>query len=235
MAEKKLAVSRVELKYPIDFAQYSILSQTLSNVLLEDKHNGDIGYIVRSLYFDSYADTDFYDKLSGVENRKKIRLRTYSRDSSTVKLEIKRKYSDNQEKRTVVISREDAQALINCDYEVLTKYGSDTASMIYNIMKINHVRPVVLIEYRRKAFIHPMNNIRITLDTDICSNETNFDFFAKELILVPAEDYYKAILEVKYNNFIFKWLTDLIEPYSLNRESYSKYLVSRGIFERYMA
>lgn len=235
MGEKTLAVSRHELKYPINFAQYASLSNTLKNVLLEDKHNGDHGYPIRSLYFDSYENTDFYEKLSGLENRKKIRLRAYSPDSPIVKLEIKIKRNTSQEKKSVIISKEDAKELINLNYDVLNKYESEAASMIYRIMKFNYLRPVVLIEYTRKAFIHPMNNIRLTLDNDIRSSETDFNLFSDKLILTPAEEYFTALLEVKYNTFIFKWLTNLITPYNVNQESYSKYMVSRGIFERYMA
>ncbi|NLK44549.1 MAG: polyphosphate polymerase domain-containing protein [Tissierellia bacterium] len=232
---KFLSVQRHELKYPINFLQYTNLSNRLKNVLLEDKHNGTIGYPIRSVYFDSYSDTDFYEKLSGVEYRKKIRLRTYSPDSPTVKLEIKRKVGDSQEKKSLIISREDAKELINLNYDVLNKYQSEIASMFYRIMKFNGLRPVVHVEYRRKAFIHPMNNIRITLDSDIKSSETDFNIFSDSPILVPVEDYYFALLEVKYNTFIFKWISDLIGLYDLTRLSYSKYMVSRGIFERYMA
>lgn len=235
MAEKTLVVSRYELKYPINFAQYASISHTLKNVLLEDKHNGLYGYPIRSLYFDSYDDNDFYEKLGGIENRKKIRLRTYSPESPVVKLEIKMKINNSQEKRSIIISKEDAKELINLNYDVLNNYKSETGTMIYNIMKFNYLRPVVLIEYTRKAFIHPINNIRLTLDSEIKSSETDFNMFDKNPILSPVEDYFTAILEVKYNTFIFKWITDLIAPYNLNQESYSKYMVSRGIFERYMA
>lgn len=235
MSEKTLKVSRFEFKYQINFIQYASLTSTLKNVLLEDKHNGTTGYPIRSLYFDSYDDSDFYEKLSGQENRKKIRLRTYSPESPLVKLEIKRKIGDSQEKKSIIITKEDAKELINLNYDVLHSYESETAAMLYNIMKFSKLRPVVLIEYNRKAFIHPMNNIRLTLDSDIRSSETNFDMFATNPILMPVENFYVAILEVKYNDFIYKWLTDLITPYSLNRESYSKYMISRGIFERYMA
>lgn len=234
MADKTLSVSRVELKHHINYFQYITLSQRLSNVLVPDKHNGDRGYVIRSLYFDNYSDSDFYDKLAGLENRKKIRLRIYSPDAKDAKLEIKRKYGDSQEKKTVLISREDAKELIKCNYEVLRKYDSETANSIYNIMKINRSRPVVLIEYRRKAFIHPMNNIRITLDNEICSNEYDFDLFDKDVVMIPTDDYDTNILEVKYNNFIFKFITDLFTSLDIERQSYSKYMVSRGSFERYM-
>lgn len=235
MAGKTLNVVRKELKYPISYFDYVSLSQRLYNVLREDENNGQGGYLVRSLYFDSYANTDFYEKLVGEGNRKKIRLRIYKHDDPNVKLEIKRKYIDSQMKNTLIISREDAQSLIDLDYDVLLKYESDLALNIYNLMKINRLIPVVLIEYRRKAFIHPMNQIRITLDTEIKSNETHFDFFAKAPVLLPTEDYFQGILEVKYNDFIFKWITDIFTPFDLNRESYSKYMVSRGLFEKYMA
>lgn len=235
MADKTLSVSRVELKHHINYFQYISLSQKLSNVLVEDKHNGDRGYIIRSLYFDDYSDGDFYDKLAGLENRKKIRLRVYSVHDKKVKLEIKRKYGDSQQKLSVLIDREDAKELIKCNYEVLRKYDSETARSIYNIMKINRSRPAVLIEYRRKAFIHPMNNIRITLDNDICSNEFDLDLLDENVVMIPTDDYDTDILEVKYNNFIFKYITDLFTSLNLERQSYSKYMVSRGIFERYMA
>ncbi len=235
MSDKTLNISRVELKYPINYFQYLSLSQRLSNVLIEDKHNRVEGYIIRSLYFDNYSNSDFYDKLAGVENRKKIRLRIYHYNDPKVKLEIKRKYGDNQEKKTVLIDKEDAKALIHCNYEVLKKYDSNIVESIYNIMKINRLRPVVLVQYRRKAFIHPMNNIRITLDTDIQSNEYDFNLFDQEVVLIPASEDNTSVLEVKYNDFIFKWITDLFASYDLDRQSYSKYMVSRGIFERYMA
>lgn len=235
METKTINVVRQEEKYPISYFDYVDLSQRLSNVLLEDPNNGQGGYRVRSLYFDSYRNTDFYEKLSGMENRKKIRLRIYSPDDEKVKLEIKKKFGGSQVKDTVVISREDAKRLIDMDYEALLNYKSDVARTIYNIMKIDRLRPVVLIEYRRKAFIHPMNEIRLTLDTDIRSSETNFDFFGQAPVLIPTDDYFMGILEVKYNGFIFKWITDILTPFDLNRESYSKYMVSKGIFEKFMA
>lgn len=234
MAAKTLSVMRNELKYSINYFEYTSITQKLFNVLLEDKNNGEGGYKVRSLYFDSYANTDFYAKLSGFEKRKKIRLRIYHHDDPNVKLEVKRKVGDLQEKKTLIISREDAQSLIDMNYEVLLNYESELANEIYNILRVNGLRPVVLIEYRRKAFIHPMNNIRITLDSEIKSNEVSFDFFAEDPVLAPTDYFYQAVLEIKYNNFIFGWISGIFESYNLERESFSKYMMSRGIFERYM-
>lgn len=235
MENTNLNQSRLELKYIINYFQYISIEKSLGKVLKEDKHNEIGGYMIRSLYFDDYSNSDFYNKLSGIENRKKIRLRVYDYNSPKAKLEIKRKHGEKQEKKAVIINKEDAKQLIKCNYEVLKKYNSKTADTIYNIMKINRMKPVVLIEYKRKAFIHPINNIRITLDKEIRSNEYDFDIFDENLVLTPTEEYNTNILEIKYNDFIFKWITDLFKPYNLERQSYSKYIISRGIFEKYMA
>ena len=71
-----LEVSRHEIKFYVNLMQFSRLAQSLKNVMIEDKHNGSNGYFIRSLYFDTYAETDYYQKVNGIENRKKIRLRT---------------------------------------------------------------------------------------------------------------------------------------------------------------
>lgn len=233
--EQTLKVSRHELKYFINKFQEIHLSETLKKILLEDKHNREDGYPIRSLYFDNYANTDFYDKMDGIENRKKIRLRIYSHKDTNAKLEIKRKFGDNQVKSSVVISKEDALELIRCNYSVLEKYESETAKTILNIMKVNHLRPVVLIEYKRKAFIHDMNNIRVTIDSDIRASETCFDLFSENPVLTPVEEYRTTLVEVKYDKFLLNWINEVLSRYQITRTSYSKYSTSRGIFENYLA
>ena len=230
-----LEVSRHEIKFTVNLIQFSRLTQSLKNVMLEDSHNGPNGYFIRSLYFDTYAETDYFQKVNGIENRKKIRLRTYKPISDRVKLEIKRKFGSEQIKKSAIISRGDAVSLIKCNYGALLKYQNETVRMIYQVMHLNHVRPVALVEYRRKAFIHPTNNIRITLDTDICSSETFFDIFAPNPVLTPVEEHAFALVEVKYDAFLMRWLSNILSDYGFNRSAYSKYVMSRGLLERYLA
>ena len=229
-----LVVSRHEVKYFINPIKCMQLSSVLKNVMIEDKHNGADGYIIRSLYFDTYGEADFYEKLAGIENRKKIRLRVYSPNDKLVKLEIKRKFGDEQVKKSAFISKDDAKRLIDCDYDVLRKYENATVRTIYEIMHINRVRPVVLIEYQRKAFIHPTNNIRVTVDTNIRSNETYFGLFDEFPVFCPVEEFIFALLEIKYDAFLIHWLSELLSTYDLTNGAYSKYFISRGIFERYL-
>ena len=67
---------RHELKFFINEMQYIVLSGILDQVLQRDP-NGDENneYHIRSLYFDTVFDDALHDKLDGVQNRDKYRIR----------------------------------------------------------------------------------------------------------------------------------------------------------------
>ena len=102
-------VLRQEKKFAINLTDGAILRQRLGSVMHRDAHNGAQGYVIRSLYFDTPDDQDFQDKIDGLELRRKIRLRTYSPQSSFAMLEMKQKQGPYQRKRSLRIAREDAQ------------------------------------------------------------------------------------------------------------------------------
>lgn len=104
-------VFREEKKFLIGRDEFIQKSHTLSQVMLEDAHNGTHGYIIRSLYFDTVYDTDCFEKLAGVETRRKIRLRVYDPAADYAMLEMKQKQGASQLKRSLRVSREDAIAL----------------------------------------------------------------------------------------------------------------------------
>lgn len=229
-----MIVNRRELKYPIGEMDYYKVNELFKEVLTPDPNNKSYGYRIRSLYFDSLNNDDYYAKLNGEEIRKKIRLRIYDTKTDEVKLEIKRKINVSQRKETTTISREDAIALINKDYSVLLKYKNDTAKSAYNIMTIGQYRPVVLVDYNRRAYIHSENNIRVTLDSDIKSNEFDFDMFNEDILMTPIVDYYNAVLEVKFDGELFCWISQALAGLDTTNRSLSKYCSSRKFFENYI-
>ena len=230
-----MIVNRRELKYSISETDYYRYLNLFERILKVDPHAERGPYTIRSLYFDSPMNDDYYEKMNGEEVRKKIRLRLYDVNAERVKLELKRKLNINQIKETVWISSEDAKALIQKQYDVLLKYEEKTAQTIYNIMSIGQYQPVVLIDYDRRAFYHEENNIRVTLDTQIRSSETDFDVFSKEVMMVPAFTTYQAILEVKFNGELFCWITNVIKGQDTINQSLSKYCLSRQLFDQYLA
>jgi len=149
----------------------------VSKVLLNDVHNKDTGYIVRSLYFDTLEDRDFFEKEAGVELRRKIRLRIYDPKAEYAMLEMKQKEGDYQLKRSLVISREDAILLSKGNYSCLLDYEDPFAMEMYLFMTMNLYRPKVIVEYRRDAFVVKENSIRLTFDHDIVATEASMDIF----------------------------------------------------------
>lgn len=229
-----MIVNRRELKYPIGEVDYYKVNELFQKVLTPDSNNKEYGYKIRSLYFDSLNNDDYFQKIDGEEVRKKIRLRIYDTKTNTVKLEIKRKINISQIKETITISKEDAIALINKDYSVLLKYENNTAKSAYNIMTLGQYRPVVLVDYNRRAYIHNENNIRVTLDSDIKSNEFDFDIFSDDVIMTPIVDYYNAVLEVKFDGELFCWISQALAGLDTTNRSLSKYCSSRRFFENYI-
>lgn len=85
-------------KYSISLETGRQLTVRLSRVFHRDRYGGRNGYLVRSLYFDSIYDDDYFDKINGLEYRKKIRLRIYDPDQDWAKLEVKEKRGSVQVK-----------------------------------------------------------------------------------------------------------------------------------------
>ena len=224
---KATAVFRKEKKYSIDQYTSRKLHFLLSGVLHGDEHNGDDGYMVRSLYFDSLKDVDFYDKEDGLLYRKKIRLRIYSPKDETVKLEMKEKMDDYQRKRSMSISRDTAERLIEGDYACLKEYQSSFSDEIYYLMSENIYRPKCIVEYDRQAFIVKENDTRITLDANIRATEASNDFFSEQLGLYPVIDVDSVTLEVKYNRFLLSYVKDLLDLSDKMPSSVSKYCLGK--------
>ena len=231
-----LSVNRSENKYLINEVTSMQIEKKLSTIIEKDEHSNDGGYIVRSLYFDSINNIDFMTKLAGTEVRKKIRIRSYSTEDKFVKLEAKLKNGDLQNKVSVSISREDAKELINCNYSVLLKYfeKSEASKLIYRIMALGCYRPVAMIEYDRMAFTYPYFNTRLTLDKHIRSSETNYNIFDKDIVFTPIFNE-MALLEIKYDEHLMKFISKTLQQFNLNKTSFSKYCVGRPNFYNFLS
>ncbi|MEM2108055.1 MAG: VTC domain-containing protein, partial [Candidatus Bathyarchaeia archaeon] len=74
----RLLCLRHEFKYKIDRLQFDVLKKNLAKVLKPDPHMGAAGqYHVRSLYFDDFRNSAFWEKQAGVYSRDKYRIRIY--------------------------------------------------------------------------------------------------------------------------------------------------------------
>ena len=224
---EQYAVVRTEKKYGISSVTGSILRERLSKVMEADRHSGAGGYRVRSLYFDSLDDDDFFDKVDGLERRKKIRLRIYSPDQRWVKLELKQKQGAVQVKKTLEISRETAGQLISGNFTPLLSLESGFPGELYQTMIRGIYRPKCVIEYRRTAFALRTNNTRITIDSDIRASGNCGSFFDRTSVLTPLLK--EPVLEVKYNDFLPDQCKTVIHLADRLEISFSKYEMARRL------
>ena len=222
-------VLRNERKYLINTADFMAIKHQLRQLLHEDPHNGPEGYSIRSLYFDTEYDGDLFDKEFGVEVRKKLRLRLYDPTGDFAVLEMKQKQGEQQRKRSLRLSREDAQKLIACDYTPLLRYPDPFAAECYALMQTRCYRPRTIVEYRRMAFVAKENSIRVTFDHRIEATASSFALFNPHLLLAPVMDRSHAVMEVKYNGFLLNYIKDLLGDLGRSELSVSKYALARQL------
>ena len=220
-------VLRQEKKYFITVQDILAIEKKLEKAMLQDKYNGAQGYMIRSLYFDTPDDNDYYEKLDGIELRRKIRLRNYDPNGDFAMLEMKQKQGELQKKRSLRVMREDAQRLIAGEYSVLLRYDEPFAAELYGLMERMCYRPKTVVEYRRKAFVARENRIRVTFDSGISATETHFDIFDTQLATAPVLDPFHAVLEVKYNGFLLSYIKSLVSLSDRAALSVSKYCLAR--------
>ena len=138
-----LKTFRHEYKYVLPYGEMLKLRSKLEDVLTLDRGGS---YVVRSLYFDTPDENDYYAKQNGEMVRKKIRLRIYDVDSDYAKLEIKGKYDIHQLKESLVISKTLAKEIINGKYDGLMEIDNELAKRLYVYLQTGY-RPKVIIEY----------------------------------------------------------------------------------------
>ena len=147
---------RHELKFYINPVEYQVLSRQLDRVLERDP-NGDENneYHIRSLYFDTIYNDALLDKLDGVKNRDKYRIRIYNFSDKFIRMECKTKVGSLISKRSVAIPKLLAEQIIAGDPTGLEQSRSGLLRDVYREMKINYLHPVVIVDYVREAYLHP--------------------------------------------------------------------------------
>lgn len=219
---------RHELKYHISWGDATVLSNVLRGCLHHD-HNADANgnYHIRSLYFDDIDNTALTDKVAGIRDRNKYRIRIYNYSDSQIRLERKSKRGDYIEKTSATITRRLADKLIAGDAQGLEKIDHPLIHDMYVQMTTRLLRPVVIVDYLRETFVHPAENTRITLDKNLRTGIMSHDLFNPDLHTIQALHPDTVILEVKYDNRLPGHLPALLGTVSAERSAISKYVICR--------
>ena len=137
---------RHELKYSVSFADYISMRTRLKAVMRSDPHAGSDGrYLVRSIYFDNSDDKVLREKIDGVNNREKFRIRYYNDDLSYIILEKKTKTDRLSTKDGVVINEEEFRKILSGDFSFMRDHDADLVKELYAKMSYQRLKPRLLV------------------------------------------------------------------------------------------
>lgn len=220
---------RHEIKFHISPLGADALSRRLAAVMSRDVHaNPRTGeYTIRSLYFDDAWNSAFYEKLDGVQNRDKYRIRIYKAKNSPISMERKRKMGNLIQKDSVRITPRLAQQLMRANPTGLETIGKPLLTDVAIQMRTRLLRPTVIVEYDREAFTYPIEDVRITIDKRIRTGLVHTNLFQENLQTVEVLDRSTWVLEVKFNDYLPDFIASLLVGIPTERSAISKYTLCR--------
>ena len=221
-------ILRYERKYWIPRSSVEYLTRILPKLMLTDENAINEGYIVSSIYYDTRFDSALLEKLDGVRERRKFRVRCYNHDWSYSKFEVKEKIDEYISKASEILPSNllDAISLDPGRHRRLTDY-LESKEIIHPSYGFADFKPVCTVDYQRKAFYLPYDNIRVTIDSDLksygyCAKVEPYNFLRQKLFTENL-----AILEVKFKTALPKYLEKILANVPAKRSAISKYVLAR--------
>ncbi|MCB8989072.1 MAG: polyphosphate polymerase domain-containing protein [Chloroflexota bacterium] len=224
--------NRFELKYLISLKQAEQFKSGLRAYLVPDEHGNNNGrYSLTSLYYDSPNLRCYWEKENGIKFRRKLRMRRYETgelltEETPVFLEIKQRIDRVTQKRRAVLPYGDALRLCN-DRQLPDNMDEKDKAVIEEIFVFlwqYNLRPMSIIRYDRQAFMGTEYDIglRVTFDTMLSfqSHSLHMHEQPSDLPLLPAD---LVVMEIKVNERIPYWLTEMIAAHDLPITRISKY------------
>jgi hypothetical protein len=177
-----------------------------------------------SCYYDTLDGAAFFEKLNGIENRRKYRIRTYNADRTFFKLECKYKLRDWTAKESETIDPNLVKQLMadQGPIAIPEQAGPLTQRFLRDLTMMN-LKPSVLIDYRRTALVMDDLDVRVTFDERIRMAAYTTDLFAECAPIVPVMDDDAVVVEVKYNEILPMSIALIIRPMIMQRSAVSKY------------
>lgn len=218
---------RHEYKYICTEEQLTLIQSRISNLLKLDSHvKKDNKYNIRSLYFDDYKNTCYYENEEGVDPREKFRIRIYNNDDTRITLELKKKNKGKTLKKSELITKDIVQKFIDNTIQLKKEYGV-ILKKLYLLNKQRLMRPIIIVDYERTPYVYKDGNVRITIDRNISSSKDIRNFFKKEISKRPINSIKEHILEVKFDEFIPDHIYRSLQLDNLEQTAFSKYYLCR--------
>ena len=216
---------RHEQKFVVDENTLQIMKAKLGTLLASDQHQKGDSYRIRSLYFDTYHQKSYRENDAGIEERKKYRIRVYDDPANNIRLEIKHKLKDRNFKETCPLTLDQFHAIVEGSLRFDRSFPK-ALNMLLLDMRIHLLRPSIIVENERSAYVYEVGNVRITFDRNV-SFSFDFDRFLDMSIpkhpLLPPNQH---VFEVKFDHVLPEFIAQTIETGDLYRRTFLKFYFS---------
>jgi len=231
----RMLACRFELKYLITESEAAAIDHYIRPFLPPDRYSklqrGGM-YPIVSLYLDSPDLHLCRETLTGVKNRFKLRIRSYTDEPEYPRFfEIKRRINRVIVKSRARVMDRDVPVLLSGRSLPPQGYSTDEAALnqFQLYMSSIHAGPMVLIRYMRQAFENTSENrVRVTFDRQLCYKVTR----EPQVRLGGSGWQHNAvtlghvILEIKFTGRYPEWLARMAAHFNLEQRSISKYATS---------
>lgn len=217
----KTVFSRYEYKYLITQDQKERILQAMAPYMRGDQYGKST---IRNIYFDTPTHLLIRRSIAKPVYKEKIRVRSYTRanETSTVFVELKKKFKSVVYKRRLALPQNQAMAWLT--------NGTPPNEKSQIFKEIEHARnlyapltPSVFLSYEREAFFGKENpDFRITFDENILFRQINLSLTEDVggQALLPSG---KLIMEIKCSGGIPLWMVKTLSAEKLYKTSFSKY------------
>lgn len=219
---------RHEFKYVISVGEVAMIRNRINHLIPLDGHVGEAGaYSIRSLYFDDYENSCYYENENGTDPREKFRIRIYNHSTDRITLECKRKERGKTLKTSCPLTLEQTRLLM--EGRILPDIANqpEVLRKLTLRMMTKRMRPVVIVEYDRIPYVYKNGNVRITLDMNVASSSSVEAFLDEQIPKRPIMPAGQQLLEVKFDEYLPDFIHHNLNLHSLTQTAYSKYYLCR--------
>ncbi len=229
-------IRRYELKYTIDESLASEIRDYIQNICVMDKNvcDGETGYVVNNLYFDT-PDLRFYlDTKFKKPTRFKPRARYYGQYAGDlIWPEIKYRHGNVIWKKRYCVPVSEWPQLFYP--QLCERTEGHSKSRIDRFDEVIHwfgAEPKLHVRYFREPFVTELESYgRVTFDRQLCYRRvesSDLTYEEKDMIyfddpLTTRNEHSPVILEIKVETLVPIWAIELIRTFHLNQRSFSKY------------
>lgn len=227
----KMRKYRNELKFIINASDAEKLKYNLSLLMTVDANskNKDNTYLIRSLYFDDDDSTAYYEKMDGVEFRKKYRIRIYNYDDKFIRLECKYKHDNMTSKDQMLIDKDICSKIVEGRLDEFDLSKDNLLTKFILDYKLKHLKPSIIVDYKRLAYTYHVSDVRVTFDSNIKSGLYNYNLFDENATTYGVISDDEVVLEVKFNEVLPEAIAIILTTVPTFRQAFSKFAVCRSI------